>query len=60
MEKVFAIVNNNLIENVIVCEQEFADAIQGNQFVVRIDQISPTPQIGWTYDGSTFTPPVEE
>ena len=59
MEIIFAIINNNLIENVIVCDQTFADAISGNQYVVRIDELDPVPAIGWSYDGTDFAPPEE-
>lgn len=27
------------------------------QYVVRVDNLNPIPDIGWSYDGTTFTPP---
>jgi hypothetical protein len=54
----FAVINSNVVENVIVADQDFADLIApNNQFVVRIDNLSPVPGIGWSYDGANFTQP---
>lgn len=30
----------------------------GFDYLVRIDELSPTPGVGWSYNGSTFSPPA--
>ena len=57
---IYAVINNNVIENVIIADEDFAQMIrQQNQYVLRVDNLNPEPSIGWTYDGSTFSPPEE-
>lgn len=61
MEKIFALVNDGVVENRIVAETEFILQISSQwQFVVRVDELEQQPDIGWTYDGSNFAPPSEE
>ncbi len=48
-----ALINASVVENVIEATQVFADTL-GYDYAVE----SATASIGWTYDGSTFTPNV--
>lgn len=56
MSQVHAIIENNRITNIMKCDQGFADSIRENfQAIIRIDEMSPTPMIGWSYDELTET-----
>lgn len=52
----FAIIENNLVTNIIVAEQNFIDVNFPN--AVNVDLIKCG--IGWTYDGENFVAPVIE
>jgi creatinine amidohydrolase/Fe(II)-dependent formamide hydrolase-like protein len=54
----FAVIENNVIVNVIVAEtKEIAEKVTGKLCVV----LPPlNVGIGWTYEGGTFTAPVVE
>lgn len=55
---IYAIINNNIIENVIVADADFAAMIANqHQYVLRVDNLDPQPAIGWTYDGQNFIAP---
>lgn len=58
----FALVKTNLVENVIVADQEFADSIKADwDAVVAIPEGNPSGVgIGWTYKSKKFTAPVVE
>lgn len=59
MEKLFALIKNGLIENVIVAEQAFADQMKPKfDHVIRVDELDPLPGIGWSYADGAFTPPA--
>ena len=56
---IYAQVKDGIVKNTIVLEDEnllllFKD---GFDQVVRIDQLSPKPGIGWSYDGTNFSAP---
>ena len=58
---IYALINNGFVENVIVADSSFISLINSNwQHCVQIDSADPMPAIGWSYDGSNFSPPVEE
>lgn len=50
METYFALIENGVVNNTIV-----ADEWPGG---VNITDLKPRPGIGWSYDGTTFTPPA--
>ena len=58
MEQIYAIINNttNKIENVIVADDEFVTTYYPGS--PRIDTLTTVPAIGWSYDGTNFTPPA--
>ena len=51
----YALLNNNIVVNVIECSAEFASAITDYQTM----QVSDTVGIGFEYDGNSFSPPQE-
>lgn len=53
----FAIIEAGTVINVIVADQEFIDTWYPG--AVRVDQLDPKPGVGWTYDGTTFSPPEQ-
>jgi hypothetical protein len=61
----YAQIKGGWILNVIILNDPsllslfFIDPMGGPNFdyVLRIDEISPEPQIGWAYDGENFTNP---
>jgi hypothetical protein len=55
----FAVVVNNIVENIIVAEsKEVAEQATG-QTCIEYTEENPAG-IGWTYDGTTFVAPSEE
>jgi len=55
----FALVKNNLVENVSEADQAWADSVASEwQAVVNITNTNPQPGIGWGYSGGVFTAPV--
>lgn len=59
MSKKFAVLTNDIVSNVIIAEtKEIAEAITGTTCVEYTDE-NPV-LIGWSYDGTNFTAPVEE
>lgn len=48
-----AIIKNGKVVNIAETTKEFAEA----QGWIIVDNLDPQPQIGWAYDGSTFTEP---
>lgn len=57
---VFAQIKNGIIQNTIVLEDLSLESMfsQDFDYFIQIDNISPTPGIGWTYDGTKFTEPL--
>lgn len=49
MARIFALVSNGIVTNVI-----HAEAWDGG---IDVTDLSPRPAPGWSYDGTTFTPP---
>ena len=56
----YAVIDNELVVNVILADsKEIAD--QCNPGFICVEYTTENPAaIGWTYDGTNFTPPVIE
>jgi len=55
----YALINNNLVENVADGDQAWADSVAADwQAVVNITSLTPQPGIGWSYSNGQFTAPV--
>ena len=55
----YALINNNLVENVADADQAWADMVAPDwQYVIDVTDIVPQPSIKWTYNGTVFTAPV--
>lgn len=54
----YALIKNNLVENVAEGDQAWADAVAPDwQAVVDITNADPAPGIEWSYANGQFTPP---
>lgn len=54
----YALIKNNLVENVAEGDQAWADAVAPDwQAVVDVTNVTPAPGIGWSYTNGQFTPP---
>jgi hypothetical protein len=59
MSKQFAVINNNIVENIIIADTlEIAEVVTGKTCVEYNDN-NPAG-IGWTYDGEKFVAPKPE
>ncbi|HDS7683621.1 TPA: tail fiber assembly protein [Enterobacter kobei] len=57
----YAMVENSKIVNVAVWDGETKWSLDDGVTVINIDDISPQPGIGWSFDGTNFTaPPTPE
>lgn len=60
---IYACIKDAEIKNVIVVEDlSFVQLIASDwEYIKRIDNLSPTPQIGWSYNHSdnSYSPPAE-
>lgn len=63
METLYTLIKNNVVENIIVADAEFAATIApGWQAVVLLnkpDGAMITASIGWGWDGTNFVAPIE-
>ncbi len=58
MEKIFALIKDGSVENIIVADENFVALIAPKwNFIIRIDEISPRPEIGWAYQNGEFINP---
>lgn len=57
IEEHYAVVEDNTIVNVVVCDDPGYAADQG---WLALDGLDPLPWIGWTYDGTNWNPPEDE
>lgn len=59
---VFAQIRDGTIQNVIVLNDPSLEHVfvGGFDALVRIDNLDPVPQIGWLYDGQSFSMPPSE
>jgi hypothetical protein len=58
-----ACVKNGLVDNVVVCSDEFAATVTLSgeyDALINITALSPRPEIGYSYDGANFSPPLGE
>jgi hypothetical protein len=61
MEKIFALIKNGIVAQVIVAGDEFVDLHMKQRFeCVRVDELESRPGIGWSYDGVFFFAPIVE
>lgn len=57
----FALIENTLVINTVLCDSEqLAQQLWPNMLSINIDDITPTPDIGWSYMTGSFAPPVIE
>lgn len=57
----FAVIKNGIIENVIVADsKEIAQEANNGLECIDITENTNCPGIAWSYNGSTFIPPVVE
>lgn len=55
MTGVYALIKQGFVRNVIVADDAFCKQIQSEwDYVVRIDELNPPPQMGWRFDGDEF------
>lgn len=54
----YALVNDGIVQTIIVAEQAFVDSLQGYEQKVSL-QNTDRVEINYTYDGNTFSPPVD-
>lgn len=59
---VYAQIKNGTVVNriIIANEADVASQQAGMQAVIRIDVLSPQPDIGWSWDGESFSEPVND
>lgn len=57
---IYAQIKDGIVMNCIVVDDIMLLHVfeHGFDSIIRIDNISPQPGIGWEYDGSTFIAPV--
>lgn len=57
---IFAQIKSGVVKNTIVLQtEEMAEHfLEGFDSIVRIDELSTKPGIGWTFNGSAFAPPA--
>ena len=54
MENKIAIIKNGVVDNIIVATTEFGDKLTD----LTVDVTSVECEVGYTHDGTSFTPPV--
>lgn len=60
MEKLFALIRDSKIEQVIVADEDFIAQYMSKRFeCVRIDEMEVRPSLGWSYTDGAFAAPVE-
>lgn len=63
MERIFALIKDNLIVNTIVADDMFFEAMSDAQLGCdshfEITNLVPRPGIGWSHNGMDFIPPEE-
>jgi hypothetical protein len=57
---IYAQISGGIIQNTIVLEDSNLESLfsQGFDSLIQIDNITPQPGIGWSYNGTTFSPPA--
>lgn len=61
-DMVYAQIKDNKVVNTIVVNEDTPLELfsEGYDYFLRIDEMSPRPAIGWSYDGEEFTAPPPE
>lgn len=59
---IYAQIKDGVISNTIVADEETPLSLfaEGFDSLVRVDELSPRPGPGWTYDGAHFSAPAVE
>lgn len=57
MERIFAIIENGKVENVIVASPEFIEKLEKQ--TIEVTEMENRPGPGWLYDGETFSNPTQ-
>jgi hypothetical protein len=58
MEKIFALIRNELVEQTIVADEEFIERHMAKKFTcIRIDELAVRPGIGWSFVAGEFVAP---
>jgi len=58
---IYAQIKNLVIKNTIILNDLTLSVLfsEGFDAFIRIDELNPQPGVRWTYDGTSFTPPIE-
>lgn len=58
---IYAQIKDNLVINAIVVDEHTPMDLfsAGYDYFLRIDNLDNRPGIGWSYDGSSFSPPIQ-
>jgi hypothetical protein len=59
MKLIYAQILSGSVQNIIVLNDSSLLSLfsAGFDYLIRIDNLDPIPQMGWLYDGSSFSPP---
>lgn len=56
---IYALIKDGIVKNRIVADSDFIALIADKwDFCIQVSGMDPEPQIGWLYDGSTFSEPT--
>lgn len=55
---IYAVMNNNVVENTIVADKKFIDKFYKG--AIDITNVEPRPSIGWILENDVWTAPVVE
>lgn len=56
---IYALVKNGLVVNTIVADPDFISHIKDQyDHCIQVSDDPGNPSIGWSYDGSSFSPPM--
>jgi hypothetical protein len=63
MDKLWACITNDVVENIIVADDAFISVYRtgaGARFnaILRVDELTPQPAIGWGFANGEFIEPV--
>lgn len=58
---IWARIKKGIVTNCIVLDDlSLKDLFsEGYDYFIRVDELDPQPGIAWSYDGKTFSPPIE-
>lgn len=56
--RTWAVIKNGVVDNTAIAERDLHATHDGDAWI-DITDMTPQPQIGWTYVGGVFSPPVE-